>query len=126
MSAGVVTAAQDSVRNAVAAAASDRSAHRWVGPLAAAAAIAAAASAPIAWPLLAGGAAVGSVALTAAFAQVGGVGGGLLADAVGRAWDRLRNRKGSGAGQSDLQEALAAELRDALGVLFTDRGRAAG
>ena len=116
MSAGVVTAAQASVRNAVTAAASGRSAYRWVGPLAATAAIAAAACAPIAWPLLAGGAAVGSAALTAAFTQVGGVGGGLLADAVGRAWGRLGNRKGSGAGQGDLQDALAVELRNALGA----------
>jgi len=85
-----------------------------VAPLAAAAAVAAAACAPIAWPLLAGGA-VGSLALTAAFGQIGGVGGGLLADAVGRAWDRLRNREGSGVERSDLQEALAAELREALG-----------
>ena len=85
-----------------------------MAPLAAVAAIAAAACAPIAWPLLAGGAVAGSAALTAAFVQVGGVGGGLLTDAVSRAWVRLRNRKGSGADQSDLQEALAAELRDAL------------
>jgi energy-coupling factor transporter ATP-binding protein EcfA2 len=114
MSAGVVTAAQENVRDVVAVAVSGRSGRRWVAPLAAAAAVAAAACAPIAWPLLAGGA-VGSAALTAAFGQVGGVGGGLLADAVGRAWDRLRNRKGSGVEQSDLQEALAAELREALG-----------
>jgi WD40 repeat protein len=114
MSTRIVTAAQDGVRNVVAAAASGRSGHRWVAPLAAAAAVAAAACAPIAWPLLAG-AAGGSVALTAAFGQVGGVGGGLLAEVVIRAWDRLQKRKGSGVEQSDLQEALAAELRQALG-----------
>ena len=112
---GVVAAARDGVRHAVAAAASGRRGDRWLVPLAAAAAVAAAACAPVAWPLLAGGAAVGSTALTAAFAQVGGVGGGLLADAVGRAWKRLQDRKGSAIGQGDLQEALAAELREALG-----------
>lgn len=114
-SAGVVIAAQDSVRDVVSAAASGRSTHRWMVPLAAAATVAAAACAPVAWPLLAGGGAVASAALTAAFAQVGGVGGGLLADVVGRAWDRLRGRKGTNAGQSDLREALAIELREALG-----------
>ena len=55
-----------------------------------------------------------SAALAAAFGQVGGVGGGLLAEAVIRAWDRLRARAGPGIGQSDLREALAAELGEAL------------
>src|SRR5215469_3884198 len=87
MPAGIVAAAQDGVREVVAAAASGRAGHRWVVPVAAAAAVAAAACAPVAWPLLAGGA-VGSAALAAAFSQVGGVAGALLADAVSRAWDR--------------------------------------
>ena len=114
MSAQVVSAAQDSVRDAVVAATSGRSAHRWVVPLAAVAGVAAAACAPVVWPLLAG-AAVGSAALTAAFTQVGGVGGGLLAEAVVRAWDRLRGREGSSVGQSEFREALAVELKEALG-----------
>ena len=83
-------------------------------PLAAAAAVAAAACAPVAWPLLAGGALAAPAALAAAFGQVGGVGGGLLAEAVIRAWDRLRAREGPGIGQSELREALAAELAEAL------------
>ena len=53
-------------------------------------------------------------ALAAAFEQVGGVGGGLLGEAVIRAWDRLRARGGPGIGQGDLREALAAEIWDAL------------
>ena len=115
MPAGVRAAAQDGVREVVAAGGvSGRSGHRWVVPLAAVAAVAAAACAPVAWPLLAGGALAGSAALTAAFGQVGGLGGGLLAEAVIRAWDRLRDREGPGTGQSELREALAAELEEAL------------
>jgi hypothetical protein len=49
-----------------------------------------------------------------AFGQVGAVGGGLLSEVVIRAWDRLRAEKGSDVGQSELREALTAELRDAL------------
>lgn len=74
--------------------------------------VAAAVCAPVAWPLLAGGAVAGPAALTAAFGQVGGLGGGLLSEAVIRAWDRLR--KEPGAGEDELREALAAELKDAL------------
>ena len=63
-----------------------------MAPMAAAAAVAAAAVAPIAWPLLAGGV-VGSAALTAVFGQIGGIGGGLLGNAVNQTWDRLRARR---------------------------------
>ena len=52
--------------------------------------------------------------MAAAFGQVGGLGGGLLSEAVIRAWDRLRAREGPGIGQSELREALAAELGEAL------------
>ena len=98
----VRAAARDGVREVVAAGgASGRSGRRWVVPAAAVAAVAAAACAPVAWPLLAGGAA--AAALAAAFGQVGGVGGGLLAEAVIRAWDRSRARGGPGIGQSDLR-----------------------
>ena len=109
----VRAAARDGVREVVAAGgASGRSGRRWVVPTAAVAAVAAAACAPVAWPLLAGGAA--AAALAAAFGQVGGVGGGLLAEAVIRAWDRSRARGGPGTGQRELREALAAELAEAL------------
>ena len=109
----VRAAARDGVREVVAAGgASGRSGRRWVVPAAAVAAVAAAACAPVAWPLLAGGAA--AAALAAAFGQVGGVGGGLLAEAVIRAWDRSRARGGPGTGQRELREALAAELAEAL------------
>ena len=64
----------------------------------------------MAWPLLAGGALAGSATLTAAFGQVGGLGGGLLSEAVIRTWPA---RKEPGAGEDELREALAAEL-DAL------------
>jgi hypothetical protein len=110
-----VAAAQEGVREVVAAAATGRAGHRWMVPLAAAAAVAAAACAPVVWPLLAGGAAVGSAALAGAFTQVGGVGGGLLADAASRAWDRLQRRKESSTRKDDFREALAVELEEALG-----------
>ena len=113
--AGLIAAAQDGVREVVVAGgAPGRSERRWVVPLAAAAGVAAAACAPVAWPLLAGGALAGPAALTAAFGQIGGVGGGLLSEAVIRAWDRLRSREGPKAGQGELREALAAELRELL------------
>jgi WD40 repeat protein len=114
-SAGLIAAAQDGVREAVAAGgSSSRPGHRWVVPVAAAAAVAAAACTPVAWPLLAGGALVGQAALAAAFGQVGAVGSGLLSEAVIRAWDRLRKREGADVDQSELREALAAELTEAL------------
>jgi WD40 repeat protein len=112
----LAAAAQESVQEAVRAAASGRPGCRWVVPTAAVAAVAAAACAPVAWPLLAGGAAVSSAALAAAFGQAGGVGGGLLAEAVIRAWDRLRGRNDSSIGRDELREALAAELGQALGA----------
>ena len=78
---------------------------------AAAAAVAAAACAPVTWPLLAGKAAAGS-ALAAVFAQVGGVGDGLIGEVVIRAWDRLRGKPD--LSERDLTEALAAELQESL------------
>jgi len=105
---GLLAIIHDSVRKTVAVA----STSKWIVPVAAVAAVAAAACAPVAWPLLAGGAVAGSAALTAAFGQVGGLGGGLLSEAVIRAWDRLR--KDPGAGENKFQEALAAELTEAL------------
>ena len=105
--------AQDSVRESVTSAGADgRAGRRWVVPLAAAAAVAAAACAPVVWPLLmAGGTAA---VVTAALNQVGGVGGGLLGEAVTRAWDRLRSGGRSDAGQAGLCDALAAELEASL------------
>jgi len=50
----------------------------------------------------------------AALSQVGGVGGGLLSEAVIRAWDKLRSRRRDDAGQADLRDALAAELEVGL------------
>jgi WD40 repeat protein len=104
--------AQELVRSSVASAdLGGREGRRWVAPLAAAAVVAAAACVPVIWPLLplaatGGGAAV----LTAAFTQVGGVGGGLLSEAVIRAWDRMRSRGRSDQGQAGLRDALAEEL----------------
>ena len=46
--------------------------------------------------------------------QVGGVGGGLLSEAVIRAWDKLRSHGRGDAGQADLRDALAAELEAGL------------
>ena len=108
--------AQDSVRECVtAAAAPGRVTRGWVVPLAASAAVAAAACAPVVWPLLVvAGAGSGAAAVGAALAQVGGVGGGLLSEAVIRAWDRLRSRGRPGAGQAELRDALAAELEAGL------------
>ena len=57
---------------------------------------------------------VGPAVLTTAFAQVGGVGSGLLSEAVIRAWDRLRKHEGISIEQSEFREALAVELREAL------------
>ena len=87
----------------------------WAVPLAATAAVAAAACAPVVWPLLAAaGAGTGAVVVGAALTQVGGVGGGLLSEAVIRAWDTLRSRGEPDAGQADLRDALAAELEAGL------------
>ena len=101
--------AQDSIREWVtAASAPGRAGSKWVVPLAASAAITAAACAPVVWPLLAG--AGGGAAVAAAVSQLGGMGGGLLAEAAIRAWDRLRSHGPPDAGQADLRDALAAEL----------------
>jgi WD40 repeat protein len=108
--------AQDSVRECVtSAAAQGRRGGGWVVPLAATAAVAAAACAPVVWPLLVvAGAGTGAAVMGAALTQVGGVGGGLLSEAVIRAWDRLRSRGQPDAGQADLRAALAAELEAGL------------
>jgi WD40 repeat protein len=111
----LIAAAQEGVREVVASGGdSGRSGRRWIVPAAAAAAVAAAACTPVAWPLLQGGTQIGAAALAAAFAQVGGVGSGLLSEAVIRAWDRLRDH-GDSAGRGELREALAVELTQALG-----------
>ena len=102
--------AQDYVRESVtSASAHGRTGQRWVVPLAATAAVAAAACAPVVWPLLLAGTGT-AAAVAAALNQVGGVGGGLLGEAVIRAWDRLRSRGLPDAGQAELRDALAAEL----------------
>jgi hypothetical protein len=88
---------------------------RWVVPLAATAVVAAAACAPVVWPLLlAAGAGSAAAVVGPALAQIGGVGGGLLSEAVIRAWDRVRSRGQSDTGQADLRDALAAELEAGL------------
>ena len=80
-------------------------------PLVASVSVAAAACAPVAWPLLvAAGAGGGAAAVAAALSQVGGVSGNLLAEVIVRAWDRLRSGGRCEAGQADLRDALAAEL----------------
>ena len=106
--------AQDSVRRCVTSAASPEGSSRgWVVPIAAGAAVAAAACAPVVWPVLAAGAG-GAAAVSAALGQVGALGGGLLAEVVIRAWDRLQSSDEPKAGQANLHEALAAELEAAL------------
>ena len=84
-------------------------------PAAAAAAVAAAACAPVVWPLLvAASAGAGATAVAGVLTQVGAVGGGLLTEAVIRAWDKLRSRGRPDAGQADLRDVLAAELEAGL------------
>ena len=114
--AGVQRQAQNAVREWVTSAGVHGSARRgWVVPLAATAAVAAAACVPVVWPLLAAaGAGAAATALQAALSQVGGVGGGLLSEAVIRAWDRLRSRGQADAGQAELRDALATELEAGL------------
>lgn len=105
--------AQDSVRECVTSAGTGG--RGWVVPLAATAAVAAAACVPVVWPLLAAaGASGGAAVVTAALGQVGGVGAGLLSEAVIRSWDRLRSRGRPDAGQAELRDALAAELQAGL------------
>lgn len=107
----VRAAAHESVREVVeAGSAGGTAGKRWMVPLTAAAAVAAAACTPVAWPLLAGDAAAGTAALAAAFGQIGGVGGGLIAETVIRAWDRLRSGEKPDPGQTELREAVAKEL----------------
>lgn len=108
--------AQDSVRVLVASAGQHgRGDRRWVVPLAATAVVAAAACAPVVLPLLlAAGAGSAAAVVGAALTQVGGVGGGLLSEAVIRAWDRVRSRGQSDVGQAGLRDALAAELEAGL------------
>src|SRR5690349_21021968 len=75
--------AQDSVREWVTSAAHRPGGRGWVVPLAATAAVAAAACAPVVWPLLlAAGAGTSAAVVGAALTQVGGVGSGLLSEAV--------------------------------------------
>ena len=97
-----IEAAQEGVREAV-------TGRRWSRPLTAAVTVVAAACAPVAWPLLAGGLAT-SAELTAVFAQLGGVGSGLLAEILIRTWDRLRDSEGHEVSQQAFQERLTAEL----------------
>jgi hypothetical protein len=107
--------AQDSVREWVTSASAPGTAgRRWMVPLAATAAVAAAACAPVVWPLLVAGAGTGAAVVGAALTQVGGVGGGLLSEAVIRAWDKLRSRDRPDAGQDELRNVLAAELEAGL------------
>src|SRR5215469_15934215 len=118
--------AQDSVRELVrSAGARGRGGHRWVVPLAATAAVAAAVCAPVVWPLLlAAGAGGGAAVVGGALSQVGGgVGVGLLSEAVIRAWDKLRSGGRPDAGQDDLRDGLAAELEAGLTL---DTAAAAG
>ena len=83
--------------------------------MAATAVVAAAACAPVVWPLLVvAGASASVTAVGAALSQVGGVGGGLLSEAVIRAWDRLRSRGQSQAPQTELRDELAADLEQSL------------
>jgi WD40 repeat protein len=124
--AGVRRQAQDAVREWVTSAGVDGSTRRkWVMPLAATAAVAAAACAPVVVPplLAAVGAAGVTTAVGAALNQVGGVGGGLLAEAVVRAWDRLRPHGQGDAGQAGLRDALATELQ--AGLTLNTRAAAA-
>ncbi len=98
------------------ASAHGRAGRRWVVPLAATAAVAAAVCVPVVWPLLLAGSGAGAVAVAAVISQVGGVGGGLLSEAVIRAWDKLRAPGRPDAGQADLRDALAAELEARLAL----------
>ena len=83
--------------------------------MAATAVVAAAACAPVVWPLLvAAGAGASVAAVGAALSQVGGVGSGLLSEAVIRAWDQLRSRGRSQAPQAVLRDELAAQLEESL------------
>ena len=105
--------AQDSVRQWVASAGErERAGQERVTPTAAITAVAIAVCVPVVGPLLAAGG--GTAAVAAALAQVGGVGTGLLAEAVIRAWDRVRSRDEHEAGGDALSDELSAELKAAL------------
>ena len=108
--------AQDSIRGwVISSDARTRASRSWAVPLAATAAVAAAACAPVVWPLLvAAGAGTGVAVVGAALTQIGGVGGGLLSEAVIRGWEKLRSHGRPDAGEADLRDALAAELEAAL------------
>jgi hypothetical protein len=102
--------AQESVRGWVTSASAGGGADRkWAAPLAATAAVTAAACAPVVWPLLGAGNGATAAVVGTALGQLGGVSGNLLAEAVVRAWDKLRSR-----GQADLRDALSAELQAGL------------
>jgi len=105
--------AQESVREWVASAGERERAGQWrVTPAAAIVAVAVAVCVPVAGPLLAAGG--GAAAVTAALAQVGGLGSGLLAEAVIRAWDRVRSRDERAGDDTELGNELSAELQTAL------------
>lgn len=71
--------------------------------------VVAAACTPVAWPLFAGGMAT-SAELTAVFAQIGGVGSGLLTEILIRVWDRLRDSGGHQASEQKFRDELTVEL----------------
>ena len=103
---------QASVRDWVSLTETQRESGRtWRVPLVGAAALTAAVCAPVVWPLLAAGTGVGALAAGAALSQVGGVGGGLLAEVVIRSWDRLRSGDRPRVGLPELRDALSAELQ---------------
>ena len=77
--------------------------------------VVAAACTPLAWPFLAGGMAT-SAELTAVFAEIGGVGSGLLTEILIRLWDRLRDSEGHEVSQYKFRDELIAELGRELTV----------
>lgn len=88
------------------------------------AAVVAAACTPVVWPLLPVAASgVGAAVLSKAVDQIGGVGGGLLAEFMVRAWDRLRSSDRPEVAQDDWQEVVAAELQTGM---MTDSPAGAG
>ena len=101
-------AAQEGVREAV-------TGRRWSRPLTAVVTVVAAACTPLAWPFLAGGMAT-SAELTAVFAEIGGVGSGLLTEILIRLWDRLRDSEGHEVSQYKFRDELIAELGRELTV----------
>ena len=121
-----VRRAQEGVRDSVraAAAASRTSRPGWrrrAAGLTAATVVVAAAVAPVALPLLAGGA--GSAVLAAGLAQIGAVGSGLLTDATLRVWNRYAARGRSSLGEEEFRGLLAEEL---AGGFTGDSSQASG